>query len=213
VATTERCIGREGLDGDASGVRGRDQLSAIKQQGAASVDRQRRNPPPCSYFDGFARPITGTSKRMSWRGLATFTTTKDCPDREARGTLDRLVGAFHGFHGHAGAIADHHGLAQVESGNLPGDLPAVGDVRGFAHPERAGQARRDRDQRTQKRGGIHQPDAFRFQHPRDGPDQRIGIFERASESSSLASFQSGRIELKILLCFTCPAITAWVTPS
>ena len=39
------------------------------------------------------------------------------------------------------------------------------------------------------------------------------VFFRGSENSSFASFQSGRIELKILLCFTCPAITACVTPS
>ena len=32
-------------------------------------------------------------------------------------------------------------------------------------------------------------------------------------SSSLASRQSGRMLEKICLCFTCPAITAWVTPS
>src|SRR6266481_3334001 len=39
------------------------------------------------------------------------------------------------------------------------------------------------------------------------------VFFRGKANSSLASFQSGRIELKILLCFTCPAITARFTPS
>src|SRR5215468_2609723 len=39
------------------------------------------------------------------------------------------------------------------------------------------------------------------------------VFLRGSANSSLASFQSGRMELKILLCFTCPAITARCTPS
>jgi len=39
------------------------------------------------------------------------------------------------------------------------------------------------------------------------------VFFRGRANSSLASFQSGRIELKILLCFTCPAITACATPS
>jgi hypothetical protein len=39
------------------------------------------------------------------------------------------------------------------------------------------------------------------------------VFFSGSESRSFASFQSGRMELKILLCFTCPAITARVTPS
>ena len=39
------------------------------------------------------------------------------------------------------------------------------------------------------------------------------VFFRGSASSSLASFQSGRMELKILLCFTWPAITARFTPS
>src|ERR1700739_2029792 len=39
------------------------------------------------------------------------------------------------------------------------------------------------------------------------------VFFRGKAKSSFASFQSGRIELKILLCFTCPAITACRTPS
>src|ERR1700731_4415910 len=39
------------------------------------------------------------------------------------------------------------------------------------------------------------------------------VFFLGKEKSSLASFQSGRIELNILLCFTCPAITARFTPS
>ena len=34
------------------------------------------------------------------------------------------------------------------------------------------------------------------------------VFFSGSERSSFASFQSGRIELNILLCFTCPAMTA-----
>ena len=32
-------------------------------------------------------------------------------------------------------------------------------------------------------------------------------------SRSFASRQSGRMLEKICLCFTCPAITAWLTPS
>src|SRR6266478_7667163 len=39
------------------------------------------------------------------------------------------------------------------------------------------------------------------------------VLLRGRENSSLANFQSGRMELKILLCLTCPAITACVTPS
>ena len=39
------------------------------------------------------------------------------------------------------------------------------------------------------------------------------VFLRGRENRSFASFQSGRMELKILLCFTWPAITALLTPS
>ena len=39
------------------------------------------------------------------------------------------------------------------------------------------------------------------------------VFFRGNENRSFANFQSGRIELKILLCLTCPAMTACVTPS
>src|SRR5438270_9104464 len=42
---------------------------------------------------------------------------------------------------------------------------------------------------------------------------RASVFFRGSENSSFASFQSGRMALKILLCFTCPAFPACVTPS
>src|SRR5580704_3332115 len=45
------------------------------------------------------------------------------------------------------------------------------------------------------------------------PPIRASVLFRGSENSSFANFQSGRIALKILLCFTCPAITACVTPS
>src|SRR6266404_1963177 len=39
------------------------------------------------------------------------------------------------------------------------------------------------------------------------------VFFLGNAKSSFASFQSGRIELKIFVCFTCPAITACFTPS
>ncbi len=39
------------------------------------------------------------------------------------------------------------------------------------------------------------------------------VFFFVNEKSNFASFQSGLMLLKILLCFTCPAITACVTPS
>src|SRR6202140_3964547 len=39
------------------------------------------------------------------------------------------------------------------------------------------------------------------------------VFFRGKEKSNLASFQSGRMELKIFFCCTCPAITARFTPS
>jgi len=43
-----------------------------------------------------------------------------------------------------------------------------------------------------------------IQNACDGPNQRV-VFFSGNESRSFASFQSGRMELKILLCFTCPA--------
>src|SRR5436190_11301370 len=42
---------------------------------------------------------------------------------------------------------------------------------------------------------------------------RESVLRVVSESSSVASFQSGRMLEKICLCFTCPAMTARVTPS
>ena len=85
--------------------------------------------------------MTGTSKRMSWLGLATLTTVRErrrvvaegCDVslgviEEFAGAEDGGVGALHGFDGDAGLGGDDDGLAEIEGGNAAGDRAAVGDV-------------------------------------------------------------------------------------
>jgi len=49
---------------------------------------------------------------MSCLGLLTFTTTNGRPWRSAR-ARNRLVGAFHRFHGNASPVGHDHSLADV----------------------------------------------------------------------------------------------------
>ena len=55
-------------------------------------------------------------------------------------------------------------------------------------------------------------DAFVFEHLRTPPISASVFFSR-SDASSLNSRQSGRIEEKMLACFTCPAIMTSVMRS
>ena len=47
---------------------------------------------------------------------------------EPPGSLDRRIGAFHGFNGDAGLRGNHNGLANVEAGNGAGNAHAVFNV-------------------------------------------------------------------------------------
>jgi hypothetical protein len=71
-------------------------------------------------------PTTGTSKRMSWRGFATLTTTR--PARRCRPRADDLVGPLHGLEGHRRPVLHGHRLAEVHPGQRARDRLAVLDV-------------------------------------------------------------------------------------
>ena len=203
---------REGLDGDRA-------ASAASISASRSKSRVR----PASIASAVAfdrritsivrKPTTGTSNRMSCARLADFHDDQRWPADDPRRALDGFVGAFHGFDGHAGAVAHHHRLAQIERGDLLRDRAAVGDVRGFAS---VGSAARQHSRRGHSGSETwSSPPAECLHPPALAPPRRSAnrYFSRATKARSFASFQSGRIELKILLCFTCPAITACVTPS
>ena len=125
-------------------------------------------------------PTTGTSKRMSCLRLADFHDDEPLAAGNARGALDGFVGSFHGFDGHAGAIANHHRLSQVEAGDLPRDLPSVGDVGSFARHRGRAASKRLRRASSGPRNFVESTSSMpsSSQHPRHGADQRIGIFRR-----------------------------------
>ena len=122
-----------------------------------------------------ATPITGTSKRMSWFGLATFTTRDACAG-DPPGSLDHLVGPLHRLHRHDGPVLHDDRLTHIESCDgirnaiTEGEIlllilrRAAGCEDPFAGKERAEERRR-----------VHQLDTVITHHVGDRGDQRVGV--------------------------------------
>ena len=112
-------------------------MAAASKSSVRPASMARQVAPARAMASMVATPMTGTSKRMSWFGLATLTTVSerlsvDAGSFEAAhqraGALDGGVGAFHGFDGDAGLGGDDDGLAEIVGGDGAGDGAAVGDV-------------------------------------------------------------------------------------
>ena len=69
------------------------------------------------HFDGFHAHDRHIESHILLR-LADFHHHEPLAAGDARGALDGFVRAFHGLDGHAGAVAHHHGLPQIEPRNL-----------------------------------------------------------------------------------------------
>ena len=52
-----------------------------------------------------------------------------------------------------------------------------------------------------------------LQHVRDGADQAVGVPRGRACLSTAENVRSGMMPPKILVCLTCPAMTACVTPA
>src|SRR6266481_792614 len=169
----------------------------------------------CAFFmcSMVGRPMTGTSKRMSCPGLLTFTTTSGLPTamRAARAMVSSVPSMA--------STATH---ARSETTTVcPMSMPEI--CRATPRPyamsaaSRTSGARRVRTPTSGTSGFRNSVESTRripsSSKTRATAPISASVFLRGRENSSLASFQSGRMELKILLCFTCPAITACVTPS
>jgi hypothetical protein len=193
-------------------VGGLNQRGAIEEQRFSGVDGQdggvRRR-----ITSMVRRPMTGTSKRMSWRGLLTFTTTRRWPPvmRAARSMVSSVP-----------SMASIATQARSRTTTVwPRSSPRFAGrcygrrrrPRFLMRRERDASARRAGNQRGQERSGIYQLNSLLFQHawpPRQSANSCCAW--KAKKLLSPAS-NPGRIALKILLCFTCPAITACFTPS
>src|SRR5258708_5510823 len=198
---------------------------AMPAASAASMTRARSNSRvrPASMASAETRhrcitstvckPTTGTSNRMSCLGLLTFTTTSVPPSamRAARSIVSSVPSMA------STATQARSRMTTVCSRSSPAIWRAISRPYAMSAVSRASGARRVS---TPAAGisGLRNVVESTSSMPSDCNTPATApisesVFLRGSENSSFASFQSGRIELKILLCFTCPAITARLTPS
>src|SRR6266436_1511289 len=159
------------------------------------------------------RPITGTSKRMSCPALLTFTTTSGFSTaiRAARAMVSSVPSMA------STATQARSEITTVCPMSRPEICRATPRPYAMSAASRASGARRVSTPASGTSGFRNSVESTRripsSSKTRATAPMSASVFLRGRENSSLASFQSGRMELKILLCFTCPAITACVTPS
>jgi hypothetical protein len=123
-------LGRKSFHGDSRLVGRVDETGAIEKQGAAGIDGEGCGLGTPHDFDG-PQPDHGYIETHILARLGDLYDDKGLARREPRRPLDGFVGSFHGFEGHASAVADDHGLAQIEPGYMPGDFAAVGNIGRF----------------------------------------------------------------------------------
>src|SRR5215475_95191 len=158
-------------------------------------------------------PTTGTSNRMSCLGLLTFTTTSCFPtaSRAARAIVSSVPSI---------ASTATHALSEITT-VCPISMPAI--YRATPRPYSMSAASCSfRGRRVSKPASGTSGFKKCVESTNRIPSSSrtfatapisASVFFRGSAKSNFASFQSGRIELKIFVCFTCPAITACFTPS
>ena len=122
-----------------------------------------------------ARPITGTSNRMSWFGLGHLDDAH-AGAGEVAGAADDLVGAFHRLDGDDRLVLDGDRLADVERGNRIGHPVAELEVGALLLVGRTlAQHPRPGEQRREKHGRVQQFDPFVAHHVGDRGDQGVGV--------------------------------------
>ena len=192
---------------------------AVEEEGAASLDGEATGAGANHGLDG-AHADDGTSKRMSWLGLATLTTVRrrgglrrvrlrSSDLHQGAGALDGGVGAFHGFNGDAGLRGDDDGLADVEGGDGAGNAQAVLDVAALVFVGGARWVRAPSSASSGSRKAVELMSSMPSS-PRTlaTAPSSMSVLRVRRLRSSLARRQSGRMLEKICLCLTWPAITA-----
>jgi hypothetical protein len=115
------------LNGDSGFIGGGDEAVAIEEKSLARVEGECGCIRALHDFDGFQADYWNVEAHVL-RGLAHFDDDDALAACDSRGALDGFVGAFHGFDGDAGAIADDDGLAEIKRSDLLRDVAAIGDV-------------------------------------------------------------------------------------
>src|SRR5579883_91097 len=170
------------------------------------------------------KPTTGTSKRMSCFGFATFTTVRLRSSVEASpsSSSDRIMAPARSIAASVPSIAStatHAWLATTTVWPMSYPATACATARpytmsfcscsdGARSVITPGFATSGSRYAVDEISSIPSSPSTLATAPRS-----MSVFLVRRESSSFASRQSGRMLEKICLCFTCPAMTARVTPS
>ena len=137
--------------------------SRSKAKCSPGVDGKSGGVRAAHHFDGFQSNYRHIEAHVL-AGLADFHDDQALATGDAGGALDGFVGAFHGFDGDAGAVADHDRLAQVQRRRFARDCD--GRIRCLRLRLASG-ARRvstpgSGKQRAEEFRGVHQFDSFVF---------------------------------------------------
>src|SRR6266700_1863991 len=159
------------------------------------------------------KPTTGTSKRISCPGLLTFTTTSGLPPviRAARAMVSSVPSIA------STAMQARSAITTVCTMSMLAICRATLSPYAKSSASRSFGARRVSTPAPATSGFRNNVESTSWM-PSSSSTRATApisesVFFRGSENSSFASFQSGRMALNILLCFTCPAITACLTTS
>ena len=95
---------------------------------------------------------------------------------EQRAAFDGFVGAFEGFDGEDGAVADHDGLSDIEAAHFLGDAEAEGDVfLNAAARFGSGEVSFGREEFIEEGGGGEEFDAVFGKGVGDGAEEGFGV--------------------------------------
>src|SRR5438094_4766301 len=158
-------------------------------------------------------PTTGTSKRISCSGLLTLITTRGFPSvmRAARAmvlSVPSIASTATQARSAITTVCPMSMLAMRLATPSPYAMSSASCSFGARRVSTPGSGTKGFRNRVESTRRIPSSSRTRATAPISA-----SVFFRGSENSSFASFQSGRMALKILLCFTCPAMTACFTPS
>ena len=206
-------LGRERLNRDARFVRGANQGLAVEKQRAPAHRSRARWHCERRITSIVLRPDNRHIESHVLARLAHLDDHELLPAGDPRGALDGFVGAFHRLDGHARAVA--------HTTVWPRSRPAICARSVAPYAISAASASSGARRVRTPVAGSSDPRNF-VESTSSMPSSSStcatapiseSVFFDGSASSNFARRQSGRIELKILLCFTCPAITACFTPS
>ena len=136
------------------------------------------------------------------------------PAGELAGARDHRVGAFHRLDGDDGRRFHGDGLADVEAGDGVGDAVAELEIGALLVGGRALASARLRGRAAARETRSSRAASMPLSRSTSAtPEMIASVFRAFSRISTPSSVRSGTMSAKSLVCLTCPAMTAWVTPA